>query len=127
MALKNKMRPLATVYQLPDPYGEWSHMDYRLLTAYNQLENETCSKCGNPIWLCHSTDNDIDWNVDTTKCYATEAIEKRRWKDDSANKKKRGGPPREEVSSWGREYHAVPKLLPTSDRENLPTRSEFMV
>lgn len=124
-AVENKMRPLAMLYRLPDPYGEWVPLDYRLVYAYQQLKDETCQECGNPLWLCHSTDPDIDWKVDTTKCYATEAIEARRWRDD--NKGKRGGPPREDVAAWGRNYFAVPKLLPTSDRTELPSREDYMI
>lgn len=117
------MRPLAVMYRFPDPYGEWTQTDYRLLSAYQQFKDEICPKCGNPSWLCQSVDPDIDWKVDTSVCQATAAIEARRWKDDNPKTQ----PDKKERQSWGRDYYARPELLKFSERTELPTRDDFML
>jgi len=49
--------------------------DRKLKMAWQILNDETCKQCGNPIWICRSTNNNIGFNVDSTTCYAQEAID----------------------------------------------------
>ena len=118
-AVENKMRPTAILFQLEDPYGGWEGLDYKLLQAYQVLKDELCNECGNPVWLCRSTDNMIGWSVDTTTCYASRAIEARRFNEDNAGKT----PDAKDKAKWGKTYFARPKPV-LHDRE-LPTRSDF--
>ena len=69
-AVKLGQRPTAAILMEPDPNGEWSKVDYLLVDAYFTLDSEICSMCQNPIWLCHSTDNRIDFIVSKRTCYA---------------------------------------------------------
>lgn len=117
------MRPLAVLYSLKDPYGEWSPADYRLIRSYQQMKDELCPKCGQPVWLCHSTDPDLVWEVQTETCYATAAIEARRWKDDNPKEQ----PKKKDRQSWGRDYYPVATMLPDMDGNtpDLPTRDSF--
>lgn len=74
-AVKQNQRPSAALTRSPDPHGEWTNVDYLLLDAFYILDSETCTICNNPIWLCHSTDNRIDFKVKTRTCYAKAEIE----------------------------------------------------
>lgn len=38
------------------------------------MDKERCDKCGNPTWLCHSTNNAIDFEVKVGVCYAQAEI-----------------------------------------------------
>lgn len=120
IALKNQMRPTAVLYREPDPYSEWSDLDYSFLQAYQVIEDETCHKCGNPIWLCRSSDNNIDWSVDTTTCYASKAIDAKRYREDNPTKQ----PDSATRRRWGTEYTAKPQ--PIRKDIPLPTRSDYM-
>lgn len=118
-AIENKMKPTAVLYQKSDPYGDWESLDYKLLQAYQTLKEEMCGQCGNPLWLCRSTDNMIGWSVDTTTCYASKEIEARRYKEDNAGKT----PDRDTSNKWGKTYFARPK--PVINGGELPSRSDF--
>lgn len=50
-------------------------MDYLLQDAFFTMDSEICTICNNPVWLCHSTDNRIDFQVKTRTCYAKAEIE----------------------------------------------------
>lgn len=74
-AVKQGQRPVAALLCEPDPHGQWSHMDYKIQDAFFTMDTEICTICNNPIWLCHSTDNRIDFKVQTRTCYAKAEIE----------------------------------------------------
>lgn len=74
-AVKQGQRPTAALLCEPNPHGEWNKLDYILQDAYFTMDTEVCSICNNPIWLCHSTDNRIDFKVKTRTCYAKAEIE----------------------------------------------------
>lgn len=74
-AVKQGQRPCAALLMESDPNGEWTKIDYLLLDAFYTLDSESCTICNNPIWLCHSTDNRIEFVVKTRTCYAKADIE----------------------------------------------------
>lgn len=83
------------------------------------IEDEKCPQCGQPVWLCRSTDKDLSWTVKESICYASRAKEE---KEANRNKKSR----REKISasersSWGRIEYSVPRTMNTE----LPTRKDF--
>lgn len=39
------------------------------------MNREVCQTCGNPVWICHSADNRIQFDVRTGACYARAEIE----------------------------------------------------
>lgn len=69
-AVKQGQRPTAAILFDPDPHTGWTRLDYLLQEAYFTMDQEICSICKNPIWLCHSTDNRIEFKVTTRTCYA---------------------------------------------------------
>lgn len=74
-AVKQGQRPTAALLCDPDPHGEWEKVDYLLVDAFYIMDQENCSICHNPIWLCHSTDNRIEFKVKTRTCYAKAELE----------------------------------------------------
>lgn len=73
--VRQNQRPTAALLMEPNPHGDWTKVDYLLIDAFHILDAETCTICNNPIWLCHSTDNRIDFSVTKRTCYAKAEIE----------------------------------------------------
>lgn len=107
-------RPAAALLCDPDPQGQWLEIDYKLQDAFFVLDSETCSICNNPVWLCHSTDNRIEFVVKTRTCYAKADIE--------AFEKTKDG------KSLGEGEYLIAQPIGIEDgngeREPLPTRQE---
>lgn len=74
-AVKQGQRPVAALLCEPDPNTGWTQEDYLIQDAFFMMETEVCTICNNPIWLCHSTDNRIDFSVKTRTCYAKAEME----------------------------------------------------
>lgn len=74
-AVNQGHRPSAALLNKGKPKGKWSIIDYLLLDAFYTLDAEKCTRCNNPIWLCHSTDNRIEFDVKVRTCYATQTLE----------------------------------------------------
>ena len=105
------------------PDRDWEDLDFKLLEAYQAMEDESCPKCGQPVWLCRSTDDRITWAVDNTTCYSTRALEE---KQESRKKKGDKKATADEKKSWGRIEYAVPRVpghLP--EGTELPTRKDY--
>lgn len=68
-------RPTAALLCEPDPKGDYTRMDYLLEDAFFTMDREICTICNNPVWLCHSTDNRIEFEVKVRTCYAKADIE----------------------------------------------------
>lgn len=105
------------------PTDPWTRGDFKLIEAYQTLQDETCSDCGNPTWLCHSEDSNLAWSVKTQVCYAAKTLGEHR---EEASKKNKG------KQSPGEQMYVVPFTLkydedgnPEEDYENLPTREAF--
>lgn len=113
-AITQHQRPTAALLCDPNPHGEWTRLDYMLQDAYFTMNNEVCTICNNPVWLCHSTDNRIDFKVKTRTCYAKAEIE-------DYEKSERG-----KNLAHGEYLIAVPVGIEDERGENepLPTRHE---
>lgn len=64
-----------------------------LLEAYQILKDETCSDCGNPIWICRNefADN-VGFKIKSIKCFAKAELEKHHEKESKrTNAKKKFG------------------------------------
>lgn len=68
-ALEMKQRPTAALREEGDPYSGWVSHDYRIMEAMTIMEAEKCGRCGNPVWLCHSMNSSIDFEVEVQTCY----------------------------------------------------------
>lgn len=74
-AINLNQRPTAALLCDSDPQGEWMRLDYLLVDAYYTMDREICTICNNPIWLCHSTDNRIEFKATVQTCFAKAEIE----------------------------------------------------
>lgn len=95
-----------------DPSEGWSREDKKLAIALTILEHETCSKCGQPIWLCRSSDRNLLFKTAKATCYATAEFEK-------ASKKKQN-----ENLKPGEYMYVSPFML---DDSPLPSRQDYLV
>ena len=120
-AITAGVRPCAVVFR-EQPRLDWTDMDFKLLEAYQTLQDEICPQCGFPVWQCRSTDDRFAWHTETSVCYATRAREEAEWRNENGSK----SPSQDERKSWGRFTYASPKLAGHYDEDtDLPTRREF--
>lgn len=104
------------------PTDPWTRGDFKLLEAYEIYKRETCQACGQPVWLCHNDDENLQWEVRSSVCRSERSVKK--WVE--TNRKKDGLLP-------GENPYAVPYLLrytegeiaPEQDYDNLPTREDY--
>jgi hypothetical protein len=77
------------------PDKPWTEFDFMLVEALQILEDETCSECGNPVWVCRNEEaTNVGFKIKTTKCFAKAELEKwREVEDKKKNKKKHGEMP----------------------------------
>lgn len=103
------------------PTDPWTLADFKLIEAYQTLLDETCSDCGQPVWLCHSEDENLHWAVKTQTCYASKKL--KTWQEQQSKSKK---------SDHGIQPYVVPFVYKQDDDgdmiedyESLPTRKDF--
>ena len=61
-----------------EPSG-WDNDRNRLLAvALTLLEDETCKGCGTPIWLGHSSNNEVVFDVMASTCFGCAEVDKKR-------------------------------------------------
>lgn len=99
-------------YEQPDK--PWVPFDFMLIEALQMLEDETCTECGNPIWVCRNNEaTNVGFKIKTTKCYAKAELEKWRETEEKKNKNKK-------------KYGEMPYIVAyTYDDGPLPTREEY--
>jgi hypothetical protein len=49
--------------------------DISLARAYQRFLNEICSQCGGPKYLCHNSNNEIQYKLARDECAATQMVE----------------------------------------------------
>lgn len=105
------VRPL-TFLNDSQPTDPWTIADKKLLMAWTILQKETCHECGNPLWICRSSDNNLSFSVRKGMCYAKLAMDK--WRESKAGKNMKDG--------------ETPYTVPVRYDEELPlpTRSEWI-
>lgn len=73
------------------PNTDWDSFDFLLVEAMQMLEDETCSECGNPIWICRNENADnVGFKIKITKCFAKAELDK--WREAEEKKKKKAKP-----------------------------------
>ena len=106
-----------------DPKEPWKSVDFALLIALQMMEDETCSQCGHPIWICRTNDPDMFFSVKSSVCHATRAVREKEHNELSQDDRTKVTA--KEKASWGKSVHAVPELNPASGRTELITRKEY--
>jgi hypothetical protein len=107
------IRPSSLLFR-EQPNDPWTDIDFLLVEAMQILEDETCDRCGNPIWVCRNEDADnVGFKIKTAKCFGDAELDKwREQEEKKKNKKKKYG-----------EYPYV--VAYTYDDGPLPSRSQF--
>lgn len=106
------IRPLTFILPNAQPDEPWTMVDKKLLLAWTILQKETCGECGQPLWICRSSNNNITFSVRKGLCYAKLAMEK--WQDSTAGKNIKAG--------------ETPYTLPSryDETKPWPTRTEWL-
>lgn len=90
-ALELKMAPTVLIYNARQPGDDWDELDKQLAVAVHMLKKQICSKCGQPLWICRSTDPNLDFSIKTATCYASKALEDVRAKREKSKKQLKHG------------------------------------
>lgn len=101
------------------PDTPWEPFDFALVEAFRIMEKEKCGACGNPIWLCRSTSNNVTFRVETSMCYASRELERKKDADRPKGERAKAA----DKKHWGKSYYTVPKTI-VPDTE-LPTRKDY--
>lgn len=95
------------------PTDPWTIFDFKLLEAYQILQDETCPNCGQPVWLCRSTDGNVNIKIRKATCYVTKTLDRKKASDEKAKRKL--GP--------GEYYYPV---IETINGDPLPGRQDYL-
>lgn len=95
------------------PDDPWTEFDFMLVESFQMLEDETCSECGNPIWICRNESaTNVGFKIKTTKCFAKAELDK--WREAEEKKKKK------------QKHGEMPYIVAyTYDESPMPTRREY--
>lgn len=114
-AITAGIRPTAMIFHT-QPSADWEPFDFLLLEAYQSLQDETCPKCGHPIWLCRSQSAELYFDVRSDYCQADRALKEHEAK---VNKSK---PTVAERKGFGQFFFTVPK---TVEGAEMPSRAQY--
>lgn len=103
------------------PSDPWLPFDFKLLEAYQILQDEICPHCGHPTWLCRSTSNALGFKVRSTTCYAEKAMKDYENNQRPSSEREKDNKVR---ARWGEHSYTVPFVPENLDTE-LPTRRDF--
>ena len=115
-ALDLRMPPTTLIYTARQPSDEWDDFDKKLAVAAHILKKQTCPKCGQPLWICRSDNNNLDFVVRTAVCYSSKALETARKKREKSNAKNKDLKP-------GEFEYVEPVMLFDA---KMPTRDEWL-
>jgi hypothetical protein len=96
------------------PSDPWVPFDFKLLEAYQMLQEETCSECGNPIWICRNDEaTNVGFKIKTSKCHAKAELEMWQEREEKKKTKKKA-------------YGEYPYTIAyTYDDSPMPTRASY--
>ena len=99
--------------------GDWDKKDRNLLEAYQILDDERCSECGNPVWICRNPDSNVQFTVKSDVCYGKRAFEEKNtdWSQFKNAKEKSKARSKLGVIEYPQAF--------TLDEGPLPTRREY--
>lgn len=98
----------------PDAPDGWTEKDSLLAMAMTVLESETCNQCNTPVWIGYSTDNTLQFKLESTVCYGCAELEK----DRKAQEKKK-----DRVATPGESKYVVPYTV--FDSGSMPSRKDL--
>lgn len=111
-AYKMGVRPLTFMLDDAQPNEKWTVYDKKLLMAWTILDKETCTECGQPLWICRSSDSNLGFSVRKGLCYAKKAMHD--WRESAEGKR---------AKEWETPYTVPSRYDETTP---LPTRRAWM-
>lgn len=96
------------------PNAPWTEFDFKLLEAYQILQDETCPSCGNPIWVCRTENRDVRFKMQSSTCFADK--EQENWEKQKKKVNKDWKP------AAGEQWYPVPVTISGGP---LPTREDY--
>lgn len=108
-SIAHGIRPSALVLGKDSKKG-WSRWDTVLAKAYQRFLNELCQQCGMPKYICHNSDNRIQFRKAYDECEATK-LSARIQGENSAKK--------EPDPMYGKRVYAEPYLTAEALEEGL--------
>ncbi len=69
--------PTSFILHGKQPSDPWTDEDKKLALAWVILQKETCPKCGQPLWICRSSDKNLGFKTKKGLCYS--ARENEEW------------------------------------------------
>lgn len=103
------------------PTAPWKPFDFKLLEAYQILQDEMCPQCGHPIWLCRSSSNTVEFKVGTSYCAAERRL--REFEDSKKPIKERAS--KTDKAMWGVSHYTNPVVPEGMVDVQLPTRDDY--
>lgn len=101
------------------PTDPWLPFDFKLLEAYQILQDETCPICNQPTWLCRQTENpNLTFKVKTATCFADRELKKA----EAAAEKAKTKNAQKSRQALGTYKYTVAEMIDGSD---LPTRADY--
>lgn len=113
-AVNLNLRPTALILRQPNPHDGWTDADYKLVMAWQMLQDETCPQCGEPIWVCRSENPNLFFTRKTGVCYKT--AEREKWE-------KKNGEKWEKKKAPGEYVYFQAEMF---DNKPLPSRREYI-
>lgn len=90
-AQKNAIPPTVLLLKGRQPSDGWTPIDKKLVIAFQILEDETCNDCGVPIWIGHSDDESVVFEIKSRTCYACAEIESEQEREEKRSSKRKRG------------------------------------
>lgn len=106
--------PTVLILTNRQPADGWSPTDKKLAVAYQILEDETCQDCGIPVWLGHSDDEHVVFDIKSRICYGCAETEKAQERESSRKGKR--SPTKGKKS-----------FIQVQESDELPSRQQFYV
>ena len=93
----------------------WTKFDFLLLEAYQILQDETCSMCGSPIWICRNEyASNVGFKIKSAKCFAKAELDKHNERQEKKKSKSK---------KHGEQDYVVPYAYDDGD---LPSRMSYL-
>ena len=102
------------------PTDPWVPFDFKLLEAYQILEDETCPLCNKPVWICRSDDPRVQFKVREATCFADRELKK--WEDNRDRKKSKNPSMKDQQADFGVYRYTEAYMV---DGSPLPTRMTY--
>jgi NAD-dependent dihydropyrimidine dehydrogenase PreA subunit len=96
------------------PSEPWNEFDFLLVEAMQVLQDETCSQCGSPIWICRNEEaHNVGFKIKKSKCFAQAELDKHKEKQDKKKSTKK---------AYGETEYVMPY---TYDGTDFPSRQSY--